>query len=78
MPTENKPVEPKLDYNTPEAGRSYIAQLFETVLRRQDYRQYINERLAGDFAWPSVTAMAVTAVGIFEAEKPVWTPRKAG
>jgi len=28
--------------------------------------------------WPSVTAMAVTAVGTFEAEKPVWTPRKAG
>ncbi|MDR8389113.1 DUF4224 domain-containing protein [Pseudomonas sp. JL2] len=28
--------------------------------------------------WPSVTAMAVTAVGIFEVEKPVWTPRKAG
>lgn len=28
MPTENKPVEPKLDYNTPDAGRSYIAELF--------------------------------------------------
>jgi hypothetical protein len=28
--------------------------------------------------WPSVTAMAVTAVGTFEAETPAWTPRKAG
>jgi hypothetical protein len=27
--------------------------------------------------WPSVTAMAVTAVGTFEAEKPVWKSRKA-
>nr|WP_081325338.1 DNA cytosine methyltransferase [Pseudomonas corrugata] len=27
--------------------------------------------------WPSVTAQAVTAVGMFESEKPVWTPRKA-
>lgn len=27
--------------------------------------------------WPSVTAQAVTAVGMFEAEKPAWTPRKA-
>ncbi|VVP79066.1 hypothetical protein PS928_00539 [Pseudomonas fluorescens] len=27
--------------------------------------------------WPSVTAMAVTAVGMFEVEKPAWTPRKA-
>jgi hypothetical protein len=24
--------------------------LFKTVLKRHDYRQYINERLAGDFA----------------------------
>jgi hypothetical protein len=28
-------------------------------------------------SWPSVTAMAVTAVGMFEAEKPEWKPRKA-
>lgn len=28
--------------------------------------------------WPSVTAAAITAVGLIEAEKPVWTPRKAG
>lgn len=27
--------------------------------------------------WPSVTAMAVTAVGTFESEKPVWKSRKA-
>jgi hypothetical protein len=27
--------------------------------------------------WPSVTALAVTAVGMFEPEKPVWKPRKA-
>ncbi len=50
MPTENKPIEPRLDLNTSDAGRSYIAKLFETVLRRHDYRQYISERLAGDFA----------------------------
>lgn len=28
--------------------------------------------------WPSVTAMAIIAVGTFEAETPVWKPRKAG
>jgi hypothetical protein len=28
--------------------------------------------------WPSVTAAAVTATGHVEAEKPAWTPRKAG
>lgn len=27
--------------------------------------------------WPAVTALAVTAVGAYEPEKPVWTPRKA-
>ncbi|WP_045122094.1 DUF4224 domain-containing protein [Pseudomonas sp. GM30] len=27
--------------------------------------------------WPAVTALAVTAVGSHEPEKPVWTPRKA-
>ncbi|WP_238344639.1 DUF4224 domain-containing protein [Pseudomonas sp. SWRI81] len=27
--------------------------------------------------WPSVTAMAVTVVGAFESEKPVWKSRKA-
>lgn len=27
--------------------------------------------------WPSVTTMAVTAVGMFEAEKLEWKPRKA-
>jgi len=27
--------------------------------------------------WPSVTAMAVTAVSAFESEKPVWKSRKA-
>ena len=50
MPAENKQAVPKLDFNTPDAGRAYIAKLFETVLRRHDYRQYISERLAGDFA----------------------------
>ncbi|WP_371355555.1 hypothetical protein ACA087_00560 [Pseudomonas chlororaphis] len=50
MPTENKPAESGLRFNTPDAGRTYIANLFKTVLRRHDYRQYIHERLAGDFA----------------------------
>jgi len=50
MPAENQQAVPKLEFNTPDAGRTYIAKLFETVLRRHDYRQYINERLAGDFA----------------------------
>jgi len=50
MPTENKPVEPSFDLNTPDGGRGYIDNLFKTVLKRHDYRQYINERLAGDFA----------------------------
>ena len=50
MPAENQQAVPKLDFNTPDAGRSYIAKLFETLLRRHDYRQYISERLAGDFA----------------------------
>jgi|GEM_PF-2415999 len=50
MPTENKPVGPSFDLNTPDGGRGYIDNLFKTVLKRHDYRQYINERLAGDFA----------------------------
>jgi len=50
MPTENKPADPGFDLNTPDGGRGYIADLFKTVLKRHDYRQYINERLAGDFA----------------------------
>ena len=50
MPTENKSVEPSFDLNTPDGGRGYIADLFKNVLKRHDYRQYINERLAGDFA----------------------------
>ena len=50
MPTENKPVDPGFDLNTPDGGRGYIDNLFKTVLKRHDYRQYINERLAGDFA----------------------------
>lgn len=41
---------PRLEFKTPDTGRAYIAKLFETVLRRHDYRQYITERLAGDFA----------------------------
>ena len=41
---------PKFDLNTPDGGRGYIAHLFKTVLKRHDYRQYIAERLAGDFA----------------------------
>jgi hypothetical protein len=49
MPTENKPVEPSFDLNTPDGGRGYIDNLFKIVLKRHDYRQYINERLAGDF-----------------------------
>lgn len=38
------------DLNTPDGGRGYIADLFKTVLKRHDYRQYINEHLASDFA----------------------------
>lgn len=50
MPTENKKAEPSFDLNTPDGGRGYIDHLFKTVLKRHDYRQYIAERLAGDFA----------------------------
>jgi hypothetical protein len=50
MPTENKKSEPSFDLNTPDGGRGYIDHLFKTVLKRHDYRQYIAERLAGDFA----------------------------
>ncbi|MGF6208234.1 hypothetical protein [Pseudomonas frederiksbergensis] len=50
MPTENKTPEPSFDLNTPDGGRGYIAHLFKTALKRHDYRQYIAERLAGDFA----------------------------
>jgi hypothetical protein len=50
MSAENKPVGASFDLNTPDGGRGYIADLFKTVLKRHDYRQYINERLAGDFA----------------------------
>lgn len=50
MPTENQTAEPEFDLSTSAGGRGYIANLFKTVLKRHDYRQYINERLAGDFA----------------------------
>lgn len=50
MPTENKNAVPCFDLNTPDGGRGYIANLFKSVLKRHDYRQYIAERLAGDFA----------------------------
>lgn len=50
MPTENKQAESGFDMNTPDGGRGYIANLFKAVLKRHDYRQYIAERLAGDFA----------------------------
>lgn len=50
MPTENKPADPGFDLNAPDGGRGYIAHLFKTALKRHDYHQYINERLAGDFA----------------------------
>ena len=50
MPTENKLAAPEFDLNDADGGRGYIAHLFKTVLRRHDYRQYITERLAGDFA----------------------------
>ena len=50
MPTENKTVDPGFDLNTPDGGRGYIANFFKTILKRHDYRQYIDERLAGDFA----------------------------
>ncbi|WP_339505191.1 hypothetical protein [Pseudomonas sp. RL_105y_Pfl2_101] len=45
MPKENS-----FDLNTPDGGRGYIAERFKTVLKRHDYRQYITERLADDFA----------------------------
>jgi len=44
------PIENCFDLNTPDGGRGYIDNLFKTVLKRHDYRQYIAERLAGDFA----------------------------
>ena len=50
MPTENKPADSGFDLNTPDGGRGYIDNLFKTVLKRHDYRLYINERLAGDFS----------------------------
>lgn len=50
MPTENNPADPGFSLNTPDGGRGYIVHLFKTVLKRHDYRHYINERLAGDFA----------------------------
>lgn len=50
MPTENNPVEHSFDLSTPDGGRGYIANLFKTVLKRHDYRQYIAVRLAGAFA----------------------------
>ncbi|KAA0995498.1 hypothetical protein FQ192_10695 [Pseudomonas sp. ANT_J12] len=50
MPTENITPEPSFDLDTPDGGRGYIANLFKTALKRHDYRQYIAERLAGDFA----------------------------
>ncbi|MFJ2491423.1 hypothetical protein ACIOV9_07740 [Pseudomonas iridis] len=50
MPTENKTVDPGFDLNTPDGGRGYIANFFKSILKRQDYRQCISERLAGDFA----------------------------
>ncbi len=50
MPTEKKLPEPSFDLNTPDGGRGYIAHFFKTILKRHDYRQYIDERLAGDFA----------------------------
>ncbi|WP_336341209.1 hypothetical protein [Pseudomonas atacamensis] len=50
MLTENETAEPVFNLYTPDGGRGYIAHLFKNVLKRHDYRQYINERLAGDFA----------------------------
>ncbi|VVO86539.1 hypothetical protein [Pseudomonas fluorescens] len=50
MPTESKTVNPGFDLNTPDGGRGYIANFFKSILKRHDYRQYIDERLAGDFA----------------------------
>ncbi|WP_313003614.1 hypothetical protein [Pseudomonas sp.] len=50
MLTENETAEPAFNLYTPDGGRGYIDHLFKNVLKRHDYRQYINERLAGDFA----------------------------
>lgn len=50
MPTKNKQDALQFDLNTPDGGRAYIAHLFKTALKRHDYRQYIAQRLAGDFA----------------------------
>lgn len=41
---------PEFNLNTPDGGRGYIDSLFRTVLKRHDFRQYIKDRLAGDFA----------------------------
>jgi hypothetical protein len=38
------------DLSTSSGGRAYIAEFFATRLRRHDFGQYINERLAADFA----------------------------
>ena len=46
MPTENKSAELGFDLNTSEDGRSCIAHLFKTALKRHDFNIYINERLA--------------------------------
>lgn len=40
----------KHNLNTAAGGRGYIADLFESRLRRHDFTRYINERLACDFA----------------------------
>lgn len=60
--TAIKAQEPVVDrdlqkFNTPCAGRAYVAEWFKTVLRRHDYRDYIADRLAGDFACTLANAL---------------------
>lgn len=46
----NGTTQPEFDVTTSAGGRSYIAHLFENVMKRRDFAQYIREDLAADFA----------------------------
>lgn len=37
-------------FKTSEGGRTFVAEFFKVVLQRHDFANYINERLAADFA----------------------------
>lgn len=40
-----------IDLNTTEGGREFLSRLFRKRLERQDFNGYINNELAGDFAY---------------------------